>query len=58
MSENDRQAHDLLLRSTGRFKVTREEREETINQMIGDLDLTLEEDCESTLELPQVRMRG
>ena len=57
MSENERRAHEEMLRSTGRFQVTREEREATINAMIGDLDLTLQEDIESTLELPQLRIK-
>ena len=57
MSESDRRAHEQLLRSTTTFKVTKKEREETINAYLGDLDLALEEDVESTLELPQLGLR-
>ena len=52
MSENDRQAYHDLVRSTGRFKVEKREREETMNKIMGDLELELEDDSEPTLELP------
>lgn len=52
MSEKDVQDHQLLLK-TGRFRISREQ-EETINRLMGDLRLDLEEDIESTLELPQL----
>jgi hypothetical protein len=53
MSENDRRAHEDLLMTTGRF--SRKERDETINRLMGDLKLELEEDVESTLELPTLK---
>ena len=52
MTDNARTDHYKLLKSTGRFQRTLEQ-EETINKLMGDLELELEEDGESTLELPQ-----
>lgn len=49
MSDN---SHDKLLLSTGRFQFTREERDETIRRLMGDTVIELEEDAETTLELP------
>ena len=54
MSENERTAHNKLLRDTGRFKLDQEQ-EDTIRKIMSGVELTLEEDGESTLELPQLR---
>ncbi len=53
MSENERTDHMRILASTGRHKLT-DEQEDTIRKLMGDLTLDIEEDCESTLELPQI----
>ena len=50
-------SHDKLLLSTGRFKFTREERDETIKRLMGDTVFELEEDTEPTLELPIPRIK-
>ena len=56
MSENDRQEHLALLRETGKFRRTQEQ-DDTINVLMGDLELELDKDVESALELPQIRTK-
>lgn len=56
MSEKDVRDHQALLRQTGKFRLSREQ-EETINRLMGDLQLELEEDTEPTLELPGIRRK-
>ncbi len=56
MSENDRIAHQQI-RNTGRFKVLNEDQEDTIRTLLAGQNFSLEEDCESTLELPQLRIK-
>lgn len=56
MSENDRTTHQRLLRDTGRFALNKDQ-EDTIRTLMEGVDLSLEEDGESTLELPQLRSR-
>lgn len=58
MTDNHRTDHFKILKSTGRFKRTSEQ-EDTIREYMGDLELELEleEDVESTLELPQIRRK-
>ena len=56
MSEKDMQDHHLLLKETGKFRLSKEQ-EETINRLMGNLELDLEENCEPTLELPFLRRK-
>lgn len=49
-----RQEHQMLLAQTGRPRLS-DEQEETIREYIGDTILELEEEGESTLELPQLK---
>ncbi len=53
MSDKDRRLHQLLSQ-TGKIRLTTEQ-EETISELMGDLELNLEEEGESTLELPRLR---
>ena len=56
MSEKDVQDHLTLMKETGKFRLS-EDQEKTINRLMGDLKLELEEDIESTLELPVIRRK-
>ena len=56
MSEKDVQDHISLMKETGRFRLSKEQ-EDTISILMGDLELDLEEDAESTLELPSLRRK-
>jgi len=53
MTESNVQDHLLLMRQTGKHKFTAEQLE-LMNKIIGDTVIELEEDFESTLELPQL----
>ena len=55
MGDNDRQAHQRLL-ETGTFRRTKEQ-DDTMNLLLEGTDLSLEENVESTLELPQMRTK-
>ena len=51
MSDKDRRLHQLLSQ-TGKIRLTTEQEE---SELMGDLELNLEEEGESTLELPRLR---
>lgn len=58
MGENDRTTHLRILRDgrfDGRFDLNQEQ-EETINELLVNTDFSLEDDVESTLELPVVKL--
>lgn len=58
VGENDRTTHLRILRDgrfDGRFDLNQEQ-EETINELLVNTDFSLEDDVESTLELPVVKL--
>ena len=56
MGDKDRRDHQKLVQETGRFRLSKEQ-EDTISVLMDGVDLTLEENVESTLELPQLRSK-
>lgn len=56
MTDNARTDHHKLLETTGRRRLTAEQ-EETINKLMGNLELDLEDEEGSTLDLPQPRVK-
>ena len=56
MGDKDRHEHLLLVRETGRFRLSKEQ-EDTISMLLENSDLSLQENVESTLELPQLRSK-
>ena len=54
MSEKDIQTHQTLLFETGKYKLSKEQTS-VMEKIGGDFELQLDDDVESTLELPQIR---